>query len=659
MIISGFLTNSRAKEIPAKSLKKIFDDFLGKIYTSLESPRDSTEEIYLTIIAIIIVNQYKTAEVSSEYRSNLLPKILTYLGVPNVSIEWDESWEHYSEYHREYYGYLIDYIYQYLLDNKKNQGHVASQRKKQGSYFTPFPVAYYIVSETFGDQKISPTAKIVDPAVGTGTFISALAHFLNAERLLDIENITNLLYGYDKDEVALKISGLVLATEFSISLDFIDNQSYPYHAKCLDFITVKIPNVNNFQENLFGDLEARASSPEISHFFDFLVMNPPYDRLKPDSESAEEKDRLKLYVDTLKASSQYSDISGSVDLYRLFLEKSLYVTGTEGRVGAIVPRTFLADKSAKSLRIRILNSNFLEKVLLIPEKLRTFEGVTQAYCIIILDKRAVKKNIEVACSETKYPDKGHEFYKVPYPLAKHAFPSHAYIAVLDHVGYELINHLNKYPKLSAVPFISNKRGELDLTLNANYIGEGNGILLRGRHIREFQVSGSDAVRIEAFKEKLKNSSKLYDLSCERLACQQISNNDSLKRMKFSYVPPEVVLGNSLNYITIENQSSDSGWSIFAVLGVLNSIILDWRFNATSSNNHVNNYEIDDLPFPLYCGKSEITKIAFLAKQLSISNSQNNEVRKHLEIAVLNAFDAQKFAPYLCNHHGLGFFLENK
>ena len=465
--------------------------------------------MYLVIIAITIVSQYKNSETSSQHRSILLLELLTYLGIKSADIEWNDSWGIYLSNHKKYYGYFIDYIYQCLLSNKKNHGQVATQRKKQGAYFTPFPVAYYIVKETFGNQKLNPSARILDPAVGTGTFISALAHFLSAERLLNISTIINHLYGFDKDEVALKISGLILATEFSLSLAFINDQSYPYHARCLDFLTTKVAGKGSFQPNLFDESE-RISEVEITQSFDFLVMNPPYDRLKPDLESIEEKSNLKTYVTTLKNSSQFSDIDGSIDLYRLFLEKSLYVTGANGRIGAIIPRTFLADKSAKLLRSRILDSYFLNKVLVIPEKLKTFEGVTQAYCIIVLDKHEAKESLEVACSKTKYPDMNQKFEKISYALAKNAFPTHSYITVLDNAGYELINHLNSYPKISDIPFLTNKRGELDLTLYASYVGEGDGVLLRGRHIREYGVNGKDAVRIEAFRKKLKNSSKLND-----------------------------------------------------------------------------------------------------------------------------------------------------
>ena len=69
--------------------------------------------------------------------------------------------------------------------------------------------------------------------------------------------------------------------------------------------------------------------------------------------------------------------------------------------------------------------------------------------------------------------------------------------------------------------------------------------------------------------------------------------DSKKRLKFALVEEEILLGNSLNYI-ISNISEDF---IFGLYSIFNSILLDWRFCTTSSNNHVNNYELDNLPLP--------------------------------------------------------------
>ena len=37
--------------------------------------------------------------------------------------------------------------------------------------------------------------------------------------------------------------------------------------------------------------------------------------------------------------------------------------------------------------------------------------------------------------------------------------------------------------------------------------------------------------------------------------------------------------------------------MFAILALLNSSLWEWRFRLTSTNNHVNAYEIDSMPFP--------------------------------------------------------------
>ena len=41
-----------------------------------------------------------------------------------------------------------------------------------------------------------------------------------------------------------------------------------------------------------------------------------------------------------------------------------------------------------------------------------------------------------------------------------------------------------------------------------------------------------------------------------------------------------------------------GIDLYAILGLFNTSIINWFFKLTSSNNHVNNYEIDCFPVPI-------------------------------------------------------------
>ena len=101
------------------------------------------------------------------------------------------------------------------------------------------------------------------------------------------------------------------------------------------------------------------------------------------------------------------------------------------------------------------------------------------------------------------------------------------------------------------------------------------------------------------------SKKAFIHSC-RIACQQISNMGKEKRLIFSYIPENYVLGNSCNFISC--LSNEYGVDIYYLLGLMNCSVMNWFFKLKSSNNHVNNYEIDEFPIPLF-PKRTISKIS--------------------------------------------------
>jgi len=99
------------------------------------------------------------------------------------------------------------------------------------------------------------------------------------------------------------------------------------------------------------------------------------------------------------------------------------------------------------------------------------------------------------------------------------------------------------------------------------------------------------VEIESFLNKKSDDFKVNDYNKERLICQQISNIDIQRRLKFIFCERTDIIGNSCNYIVSTRKQSDLKKLYF----ILNSGLLNWRFKITSSNNHINNYELDELP----------------------------------------------------------------
>ena len=61
------------------------------------------------------------------------------------------------------------------------------------------------------------------------------------------------------------------------------------------------------------------------------------------------------------------------------------------------------------------------------------------------------------------------------------------------------------------------------------------------------------------------------------------------RLRFVECESNDIIGNSCNYITVAEEN------IPKMKALLNSALLNWRFKITSTNNHINNYELDELP----------------------------------------------------------------
>jgi len=91
----------------------------------------------------------------------------------------------------------------------------------------------------------------------------------------------------------------------------------------------------------------------------------------------------------------------------------------------------------------------------------------------------------------------------------------------------------------------------------------------------------------------------------RIACQAIVNAQQDRRLRWVVVPPDCVLGNSVNFLELPEPVLDSLADQYGTLddGLLwlaehlNSDTLDLWSRAWAANNNVNNYEIENLPFP--------------------------------------------------------------
>lgn len=228
---------------------------------------------------------------------------------------------------------LKNYKKEVEILQKKNFGEVyyefIKNNKEKGTVYTPEPITSYMIENTIKAQQIikNPYIKIVDPSCGTGNILICCFKYLrnlykdnlnlindknglnlNAQNI-DKHIITHNLYGFDIDDIAIKILVIDL---YDLSKGSI------------------ICNILNEDFLLY----------ENEHKYDIFIGNPPYVGKKSiDNEYA-------AYL-KIRYKEVYRDKG---DLSYCFFKKALEDLSHAGKLTFITSRYFLESPSGEDLR---------------------------------------------------------------------------------------------------------------------------------------------------------------------------------------------------------------------------------------------------------------------------------------------------------------------
>ena len=471
--------------------------------------------------------------------------------------------------------------------------------KNTGSVYTRSNISNEICEKTIKNKLIKADTqdnlKILDFGSGTGRF------YFEALKILEYitskskqELILNNLYAIDIDEIAINILRLKAISYLErLNIDAITTLFKNTLCKNM-LINQKLSlfEVNNDLFNMNSDFQNVISNGG----FDIIVSNPPYAILKVNKKE-NKKQAYQKYYDELTAkindeicyfnNSEYYQYSteGMLNYYKLSIEMMLNLAKKEASFGIICPATLFTDCSAKKLRRHLLLNNKVSEINYYPENANLFDNVSQATVIFYLVKNGKTDNINIKIKN--------ESFAVNIKDIEKSF-SNLEIPYINKIGWGILNKLSRFKKLKENSDIRNKRGELDLTLYKKFITNTptKFRLVRGNMISEENgiVDKNNEFVLEDF---VKNKSEDYlnnDFNQSRLICQQISNIDTLKRLNFTISDKSDIIANSCNYLTVKNKNS-----IKSLLAIMNSYLLNWRFKISSGNNHINNYELDELP----------------------------------------------------------------
>ncbi|MCM1222407.1 MAG: N-6 DNA methylase [Lachnospiraceae bacterium] len=444
---------------------------------------------------------------------------------------------------------------------------------ERGAVYTKGFITDFIVKNTLKHfrKPLAATFKILDFACGTGRFYESVVWTLRDKFGIDVEkSICHHIHAFDVDPIAINILRLK-------ALSFIENPTMEHMTAIIQNIIVKDGLILPQWERVSNDIEC----------YDAIVSNPPYLVLKPNKNKMDDTTVRNIcnMVSYFRGCGLYSySLEGMLNLYQLSIEAMLRMLKKGGELGVICPSTLFADMSATRLRKYLLLQNKIHSICYFPEEDKLFENVTQATSVFYLKKGGKTEEIEI--------EEGKDSLKVSLSLVKMLFPKQMEIPAISPTEWTILKKISHNGKLKNLLGIRNRRGELDLSLLKKYITRQPSPyrLVRGNMIGEKEIKDINGEYVSVDFLKAKGEDYIEnDFNRRRLVCQQISNMGCGKRLKFVFCEKSDILGNSCNYI------SGDPITLSRLFLVLNSSILNWRFKVTSSNNHINNYELDELP----------------------------------------------------------------
>lgn len=235
---------------------------------------------------------------------------------------------------------------QFLHDNEDEDGQ--SRGKRLGAYYTPIPLADYVIAELNSKRPLKEGMRVLDPACGSGTFlvecyrrliekkIRSEGRNLNPSELRAL--LTKHIFGIDRDDDACRIAELSLILTL---LDYVE----PPDLENTNFKLPVLREVNIFKDDFF-DLNGNWHAKFRDESFDWIVGNPPWSEVKGKPDIDHEHFHAWKWITEHKATNP----TGGNQIAEAFLWKvGDHLCGT-GVSGLVVPAMTWFKKESAAFR---------------------------------------------------------------------------------------------------------------------------------------------------------------------------------------------------------------------------------------------------------------------------------------------------------------------
>ncbi|MFM6022397.1 MAG: Eco57I restriction-modification methylase domain-containing protein, partial [Dolichospermum sp.] len=348
---------------------------------------------------------------------------------------------------------------------------------------------------------------------------------------------------------------------------------------------------------VFIDLE-NASWKDNSGF-DAVIGNPPYDELSNDRNDE---------INYFKSIPKFKPSLGNrINIYRIFIVQAIFIIQTKGRHGFIVPLSLLADEFTLNLRKYILENVQIDLIEQFPQKddphNRIFFDAKLSTCLYVICKQKplkehlvyVRTHTGKLICEHSHSYKTLQFSFLRFDTINLSIPG------LNENSWNLVLKLATNENFSKLEeFVNASPGELMINssfkpyLSNKELGEE---AIRGSHIARYAIvepkQGENVFfNRSLYLEEHSQSKKAFAYQSKRVIYQRYAAIDNYRRLIATILPENYFCSHTTGYF-----SDVKVYNLEFLTALLNSKLLDWRFNLTSTNNNINGYEIKSLPVP--------------------------------------------------------------
>ena len=363
----------------------------------------------------------------------------------------------------------------------------------------------------------------------------------------------------------------------------------------------------------------------VTNGFDIVIGNPPYRQVPKGTYSA--------------VQFPYSEgkDKGKQNLYKLFVEQAHNLNKNDGVSTLIVQSSLMCDLSSAATRQLLLENTQLDYIIEFPEKAHSreaqvFTTVTQGTCIYQCRKAVPNgKPVKVSIGNDADTISDLRFAPIAKSTITTLYPGMHYFPRIRGGSVAILEKLAADKTIKPLGYYADSiiQGDLNLTTHKTRFSKARTTvrLLRGRNVTRFAIRHDNA---NEYCQTGFLPSKIAANSNETfLISQEVMNQQAERRLNFALTTKsseKFLWGHSVNKTKLKNQTHSKSF-----LALLNSKFMDWYFRITSSNTHIQGYELEKLPIPEMADVNR-ERLDDLSTRILAAKSTNHEA----DTAILEA-----------------------